>query len=55
MGRYEEAVIDYTRAIDLDPGFWLAFNHRGLALWALGEREAALRDYERMKGLTRPG
>jgi Flp pilus assembly protein TadD len=41
----------YTQAITIDARDWHAYNNRGLALWALGRREDARRDYEKVKEL----
>ncbi len=51
MGKYAEAIELYTKAIELDPGYWYAYNHRGLARWSLGDRDAAVRDYEKVAQL----
>jgi tetratricopeptide (TPR) repeat protein len=42
----EDAVADYTRAIELDPQHTRAYNNRGNAHTSLGEVESALRDYD---------
>jgi tetratricopeptide (TPR) repeat protein len=41
----EEAVADYTKAIEFDPRHTRAYNNRGNAYISLGELESALRDY----------
>ncbi len=51
----EAAVEEYARAIELDPAYWYAYNNRGLALWAMGRREEAIRDYEMVKRLMESG
>ncbi len=51
---FEEAIRCFNRAIDLDPNYWYAYNHRATALWALGRREEARRDYETVKNLLNP-
>ncbi len=42
----EQAVADYTRAIELDPRYAKAYNNRGNTYAALGEKERALDDYD---------
>jgi tetratricopeptide (TPR) repeat protein len=46
-GRYEKAVADCSKAIELDPRHALAWNNRGVAHSRLGQREKALADYSR--------
>ena len=43
----EAAVDAYTRAIELNPAYALAYNNRGNAKHGLGRHEAALADYDR--------
>lgn len=45
MDMYEEALADYTRAINLDSTFVMAYNNRGAAYERLREYEKALADY----------
>ena len=49
---YEAAIGCFSKAIELDGAYWYAYNNRGMALWAVGRREEAVRDYERAKGLA---
>ena len=51
---FAEAIRCFNRAIDLDSSYWYAYNHRATALWALGRREEARRDYETVKSLLYP-
>jgi Flp pilus assembly protein TadD len=51
LGAYAEAIKNYSRALTLDPSYWYAYNNRGLALWAMGDKAAARRDYEKVKEL----
>ena len=51
LGEFAAAVQAYTQAITIDAHDWHAYNNRGLALWALGRREDARRDYEKVKEL----
>jgi lipoprotein NlpI len=44
--KFDEAVADFTKAIDLDPKSAHAFLHRGIALYQmLGKRDLAIADY----------
>ena len=45
LGWKEEAIKDYTKAIELNPEYALAYNNRGKALEDLGERAEAIKDY----------
>ena len=47
LGKYDEALQDYTRAIELDPKETLAFINRGATYVKLGKYDEALRDYNR--------
>ncbi|MEO1801005.1 MAG: tetratricopeptide repeat protein [Cyanobacteria bacterium J06629_2] len=47
LGRYEEALIDLGRAIELDPNNFNAWANRGSAKGSLGRYEDALTDYDR--------
>ena len=47
LGRYNEAIQDFTRAIELDPKDANAHNNRGLAYDRLGRYYEAIRDYTR--------
>jgi tetratricopeptide (TPR) repeat protein len=46
QGKYEEAIEEYERAIELSPGFARAYNNMGLALERLGREEEAIEAYE---------
>ena len=48
LGRHEEALADYTRAIELNPQHANAHYNRGNALGDLGRHEEALADYTRV-------
>ena len=47
LGRHEEALASYDRAVELDPRYALVWFYRGNALAALGRHEAALASYDR--------
>jgi tetratricopeptide (TPR) repeat protein len=53
-GRLEDALADFTDAIDLDPNFPDNYFHRGTILARLGRPEAAIADYDRVIALTPP-
>ena len=38
-------------AIALDDKYWYALNNRGVLLWKIGEKEAAVKDYEKVREL----
>ncbi len=46
LGKYEEAIADYDRAIDLKPDLVTAYNGRGIAKGKLGQRSDAVKDYD---------
>src|SRR4029077_14189743 len=46
LGRIDDAIADYTSAIELQPTLAAAFNNRGNALRRLGRLAEARRDYE---------
>lgn len=46
LGRASEAIAEYTRALDLRPGFARAFNNRGTAKIALLDLPGAEKDFE---------
>jgi tetratricopeptide (TPR) repeat protein/serine/threonine protein kinase len=47
LGRYEAAVLDYSRALELSPNKATAWNNRAAAYKDLGKPEKALADYTR--------
>jgi len=44
VGRYSDAIADYTEAIKLDPNYALAYYNRGLAFFHLGQYHEAIAD-----------
>ena len=56
QGQWDEAIIEYGEAIELDPDLALAYNNRGLAYAGKGEAAKAVSDLERCVELsTDPG
>ena len=47
MGEYEQALADYTQALELDPEYAMAYNNRGLTYGKIGKYEQALADFNR--------
>ncbi|WP_017293543.1 protein kinase domain-containing protein [Geminocystis herdmanii] len=47
LKQYEKAIIDYTKAIDLDPNYTDAYNNRGIAYKNLKQYEKAIIDYSK--------
>lgn len=47
QGEYEQAIADYTKAIELDPAYAAAYYNRGLAYDGQGDTEKALADYRK--------
>jgi Tfp pilus assembly protein PilF len=47
LGRYEEAVRDYNRAVELTPTWSELYNNRGLALRKLGREAEAMADFSK--------
>jgi tetratricopeptide (TPR) repeat protein len=46
-GRFDRAIEDYDKAIDLDPFYAHAYNNRGLALEKTGRLDKAFADYDK--------
>ena len=47
-GQLENAVMDYTQAIELDPRFTAAYGNRGFAFFKLGMLPAAKADFRKV-------
>ena len=47
LGKHEEAIKDYDKAIELKPLEVMPYNNRGLAKFHLGKYEEAIRDFEK--------
>ena len=46
-GQYDLAVIEFTKAIEINPRYAEAYIHRGLAYDAHGEHDQAILDYDK--------
>ncbi len=46
QSQWEQAIAEYTRAIELDPKLAVAYNNRAYAYWSLGRRTQAIADLE---------
>ncbi len=44
-GRYDEAIKEYTKAIELDPNYAIAYAERGQAYFKLGQYDLAILKY----------
>ena len=47
LGNYRQAIEDYSRAIEIKPGYADAYNNRGIAYNSLGNYRQAIEDYNR--------
>ncbi|MEE1774575.1 tetratricopeptide repeat protein, partial [Streptomyces sp. JV181] len=47
LGRHDEALADFARAVEMDPPYAWAFAGRAAVYEALGRHEEALADYDR--------
>ena len=52
LGKYEEAIKDYDKAIELDPDYSDAYNNRGLAKYYLDKYGEAIKDFNKVIELT---
>lgn len=46
-GQYDEAITEYTKAIELDPSYAQAYNNRGVAYDNKGQYDLAIADYNK--------
>jgi tetratricopeptide (TPR) repeat protein len=53
LQKYPEAILDYTKAIELDPMYALAHNNRGNAYKAFGKTKEAEADFAKAKELEK--
>ncbi|WP_297247149.1 tetratricopeptide repeat protein [uncultured Brachyspira sp.] len=51
-GKYEEAIVYYNKAIELDPNYTDAYNGRGKAKNDLGKYEDSIKDFNKVIELT---
>ena len=54
MGNLQDAISDFTQAIQIKPDYAIAYNNRGETYLASGNFEAALSDFQKSNSL-RPG
>ena len=47
LGKYEEAIATYDKAIEIDPQYADAWNNKGSALGCLGKYEEAIAAYDK--------
>ena len=47
LGRLEEAVASYDKAVEIKPDYHQAWNNRGIALRKLGRLEEAVASYDK--------
>jgi tetratricopeptide (TPR) repeat protein len=52
-GQFEDAIQEYTKAIQQKPDYAEYYENRGLAYQALGEHQAAIDDFDKAYQLTR--
>jgi Flp pilus assembly protein TadD len=45
QGDHNGAISDFTRAIEINPGYWKAYNSRGVVKWDKGDLDGALSDH----------
>ena len=51
-GKYEEAIVYYNKAIELDPNYTDAYNDRGFTKYYLGQYEDSIKDFNKVIELT---
>jgi tetratricopeptide (TPR) repeat protein len=49
---YDQAIADYTKAIELKPDYAQAYTNRGLENEKLGQRDKAIADYHQALSLA---
>ena len=50
---YKGAIVDFNKAIELNPEYTSAYNNRGFAKWELGDHKSAVEDYNKVEELNR--
>lgn len=48
IGNYEQAIVNYTKAINLKPDYAIAYFARGLVYRKMGEKEKAIIDFRKV-------
>ncbi|CAK66299.1 unnamed protein product (macronuclear) [Paramecium tetraurelia] len=48
LGQHEKAIVEYTKAIEIDPKFILAYNNRGLAYDKMSNYHKAIEEYTKV-------
>ena len=51
-GKYEEAIVYYNKAIELNPNNSAAYNDRGFTKYYLGQYEDSIKDFNKVIELT---
>ncbi|MBE0570634.1 MAG: tetratricopeptide repeat protein [Ignavibacteriaceae bacterium] len=51
-GKYEQAISEYIKAIEINPDYADAYNNRGVSYYNLGKNENAISDYTRAINLN---
>ena len=47
LGKYEEAIVEYDKALKVNPKYVDAYNNKGLSLHNLGRYEEAILEYDK--------
>ena len=53
--KYKESITEYTKAIEINPQLYQAYNHRGRAYYRLGENKKAEADFAKARQLGYKG
>ena len=51
-GKYDIAIADYNKAIELDPQLAVAFYNRGMAYYQKGQYSEAIADFENVVNIS---
>ncbi|HSW55748.1 MAG TPA: tetratricopeptide repeat protein [Ignavibacteriaceae bacterium] len=52
QGKFEQAISEYIKAIEMNPNYEVAYNNRGMSYYNQGEYERAISDYTKAIGLN---
>ncbi|HEY6626494.1 MAG TPA: tetratricopeptide repeat protein [Ignavibacteriaceae bacterium] len=52
QGKFEQAISEYVKAIEVNPNYEVAYNNRGMSYYNQGEYERAISDYTKAIGLN---